>query len=50
MRIIYLGVPVIIGKNGIERVIELELDDDDRQRFDFSQQEVRKTLELMKTL
>lgn len=42
---IYLGVPVIIGKNGVERVIELELDEDDRQRFEISQQEVRKTLE-----
>ena len=41
---IYLGVPVIIGKNGMERVIELELDEDDKERFDVSQQEVRKTL------
>ena len=46
-RDIYLGVPVIIGKNGVERVIELELDDDDRERFDISQKEVRKTLELL---
>ena len=30
---IYLGVPVIIGKNGFERVIELELDADDRGTF-----------------
>lgn len=41
---IYLGVPVIIGKNGVERVIELELDEDDKERFDVSQREVRKTL------
>lgn len=45
---IYLGVPVIIGKNGVERVIELELDPDDKERFDVSQREVRATLELMK--
>lgn len=44
---IYLGVPVVIGKNGIERVIELELDPDDKMRLDVSQQEVRKTLELL---
>ena len=44
---IYLGVPVIIGKNGVERVIELELDPDDKERFDVSQQEVRATLELL---
>lgn len=41
---IYLGIPVIIGKNGVERLIELELDPDDKERFDVSQQEVRKTL------
>lgn len=41
---IYLGVPVIIGKNGVERVIELELDEDDKERFDVSQREVRKIL------
>lgn len=45
---IYLGVPVIIGKNGVERVIELELDLDDKERFDVSQREVRATLELLK--
>lgn len=37
---IYLGVPVIIGKNGIERVIELELDEEDKLRFEESQKEV----------
>lgn len=41
---IYLGVPVILGKNGVEQVIELELDADDRLRFDYSQSAVRKNL------
>lgn len=45
---IYLGVPVVLGKNGVERVIELELDEDDKERFENSQQEVKKTLELIK--
>lgn len=31
---IYLGVPVILGQNGIERIIELELDEDDKVRFE----------------
>ena len=44
---IYLGVPVIIGKNGVERIIELELDADDRVRFDVSCKEVQKTLDLL---
>ena len=47
---IYLGVPVILGKNGVERVIELELDEDDKVRFDESQKEVRKTLSLLETI
>lgn len=28
---IYLGVPVILGKNGIEKVIELDLNDDEKK-------------------
>ena len=47
---IYLGVPVIIGKNGVEKVIELELDPDDKEHFDISQRNVRTTLENMKKL
>lgn len=45
---IYLGVPVIIGKNGVEQVIELELDEDDKVRFELSRKEVEKTLVLIK--
>lgn len=41
---ISFGVLVIIGKNGVERVIELELGSDDKERFDVSQRDVRKTL------
>lgn len=45
---IYLGVPVIIGKNGIERVIELELDADDAARFNDSEKEVRENVRVLK--
>lgn len=47
---IYLGVPVILGKNGVERVIELELDQDDKMRFEESRMDVKKNLDLMKSL
>lgn len=47
---IYLGVPVVLGKHGIERIIELDLDADDRVRFDISQNEVRKELMLCRTI
>lgn len=45
---IYLGVPVILGKNGVERIIELELDADDKVRFHDSKEEVNKTLSIIK--
>lgn len=41
---IYLGVPVILGKNGVEKVIVLDLDDDEKERFDESQREVLSAL------
>lgn len=44
-RDIYLGVPVILGKNGIERVIEL--DSDDKKRFELSKEEVNKFLNIL---
>lgn len=44
---IYLGVPVILGKNGVERIIELELDEEDKVRFEDSKKEVSKTLNLI---
>ena len=44
---IYLGVPVILGKKGVESVIELDLDSDDKERFRKSQQEVKATLRLL---
>lgn len=37
---IYLGVPAVLGSNGIEKVIELELDPDDKIKFDNSKKEV----------
>lgn len=45
---IYLGVPVILGKNGVEKIIELEFDPEDKGRFEVSHQEVRESLELSK--
>ena len=44
---IYLGVPVILGENGVEKVIELDLDSDDKDRFEISYQEIRSTLQLL---
>ena len=38
---IFVGVPAIIGKNGIERVIEIKLNDEEKTMFDNSVEAVR---------
>ncbi len=37
---IYLGVPTVLGANGIEKVIELDLTDEEKQLLDESAQSV----------
>ena len=38
-----IGVPVIIGKNGIEKIVELELDDSEIAKLKESAEAVKKT-------
>lgn len=45
---IYIGVPVILGTNGVEKIIELELDPDDATRFYESEKEVRNNVKVLK--
>ena len=33
---IYAGVPVVIGKNGVEKIIEMELESTEKSNFDIS--------------
>jgi malate dehydrogenase len=40
MKNIYLGVPVKLGKNGVEEIIELELTDDEKKALDRSAEAV----------
>lgn len=47
---IYIGVPVILGANGVEKVIELELDEDDAKCFYESEKVVRANVEVMKKM
>ncbi len=44
---VYLGVPVILGKNGIEKVIELELNDDEKQLLATSRDHVKEVMEVL---
>jgi malate dehydrogenase len=50
MRDLYLGVPCLLGENGLERVIEVELDDDERAALETSAQHVRETVAALKAL
>ncbi|TGB04082.1 malate dehydrogenase [Halobacillus salinus] len=45
---IYLGVPTILGGNGIEEVIELELTEDEKQQLDQSADSVKNVLNVLK--
>jgi malate dehydrogenase len=39
---LYLGVPCVLGAGGVEKIIQLELDADERKLFDASVEHVRK--------
>ncbi len=41
----YLGVPVILGKNGVEKVIELQLNDDEKALLETSRGHVKAVME-----
>ena len=43
-RDIYLGVPVVMGRNGVERIVELPLSDGERTALEASAEAVRKGL------
>lgn len=43
----YLGVPVILGKNGIEKVIELQLTDEEMQMLKTSEGHVREVMQVL---
>ena len=36
-----IGVPVVLGKNGVERIIELELSSESKQRFEKSVETIK---------
>jgi malate dehydrogenase len=44
---VYLGVPVILGKNGIEKVIELQLNDEEKQMLETSRGHVKEVMDAL---
>ncbi|MCE4956316.1 malate dehydrogenase [Macrococcoides caseolyticum] len=45
---IYIGVPVVIGKNGIEKIVTLNLTEDEQKAFDISAEAVKATIQSLK--
>jgi malate dehydrogenase len=46
----YLGVPVVLGKNGVERVIELDLNKDEAALLESSRKAVREVMDVLDKL
>ncbi|MCI0750735.1 MAG: malate dehydrogenase [Flammeovirgaceae bacterium] len=46
----YLGVPVILGKNGVERIIELDLNNDEKALMEASRKAVREVMDVLDKL
>lgn len=46
----YLGVPVVLGKNGVERIIELDLNKDEKTLLESSRKAVREVMDVLDKL
>ena len=50
MKDLYVGVPVKIGKNGVEKIIELNLSDEEKKQFNHSIKVVQKLFDAAKKI
>ena len=48
VRDLYVGVPVVIGAGGVERIVEIELDREEKAAFDKSAAAVHELIEVVK--
>jgi len=46
----YFGVPVMLGRNGMEKIVEYQLDDEEKAMFEKSAAAVKETLDALKSL
>lgn len=44
---LFIGVPVIIGKNGVEKVLEVKMNDSEQEMFDKSVNAVKELFRLI---
>ncbi|MDE3006831.1 MAG: malate dehydrogenase, partial [Gemmatimonadota bacterium] len=47
---LYLGVPCMLGENGLERILEVELDDDEQAALATSAEHVKSTVAALKAI
>ena len=47
---LYVGVPAILGANGVEKIVELTLSDDEQKMFDHSISAVKELIDVLKEL
>jgi malate dehydrogenase len=47
---LFLGVPCLLGANGLERIVEVELDADEKEALRHSADHVRETVAALKAL
>jgi malate dehydrogenase len=47
---VFVGVPVILGKNGIERIIELQLTGEERRHLYASAASVKEMMDVLDTI
>lgn len=47
---LYIGVPVVIGKNGVEKIVEIELNAEEQKMFDHSVAAVKTLVEVVDKL
>ena len=46
----YLGVPVVLGKNGIEKIIELDLNEEEKRDLKTSESHVKEVMEVLEKM
>ena len=47
---LYVGVPVVIGAGGVERIVELNLESEEKAEFDKSVEAVRRLIDLARKM
>jgi malate dehydrogenase len=47
---LYVGVPVVLGQNGVERIVEIELDSEEKANFDKSVAAVKELVSVSKKM